>query len=394
VLLAIAIGLFLLVFGCVQEKNIMDHGSLIQIKEATWSDVSTNSNETDLEVTYELIRPTIQVSFSNAQIIGKNKTDCNSIDKNSCGYEPVSRMSDCVENTCKVTFQVQKLDRNYCLQINVIDNGESFLVCKELPLKLNSGIPGCPYSCCISGYFENKNCENGFDCISNQCVLKDSQTPTNNEFLEQTSQSFWENKFCNKINPYNLEVRKAASEAIPAAHQGAYSYVQLIDIYSWVKKNIKYLNVPFDSYASYDPEEVIITKSGDCKNQAVLLASMIESIGGKANVIINQDCAHAYVEVHFGNLSEDALKRSILLNLWEETGRTQNLTPAQTQSYAADFNNALKNIKINYYTREDGVWAVFDPAGSYLVGSLHPACEGTTNYYRISSCLANPNGLD
>ena len=49
--------------------------------------------------------------------------------------------------------------------------------------------------------------------------------------------------YCDKIDPYDINVRTAASDAI-RNHSGEYSVDQLLDIYDWVKENIEYHTVP------------------------------------------------------------------------------------------------------------------------------------------------------
>ncbi len=107
--------------------------------------------------------------------------------------------------------------------------------------------------------------------------------------------------YCDKFTPVDLTVRQAASEAI-SAHPGAYSVNQILDIYDWVYKNVIYQNVPVNlTYQPYAPAETLRTRSGDCKNHAVLIASMIEAIGGSARVLMIPDCSHAFAEVYVGD---------------------------------------------------------------------------------------------
>ena len=51
--------------------------------------------------------------------------------------------------------------------------------------------------------------------------------------------------------------------------------------------------------------QTLYTSSGDCKNQAVLIASMVESIGGTAKVVADPSCDHAYALVYISNQSQD-----------------------------------------------------------------------------------------
>lgn len=188
--------------------------------------------------------------------------------------------------------------------------------------------------------------------------------------LENTSQ-IYENKqpyltvYCDKINPYDLSIREASSKAIQG-NPGAYNIHQVLDIYDWMKLNIFYQNVPFSLDDSpYLPNETLQTKSGDCKNQAVLLASMINSVGGTAEVMLNPSCNHAYVLVYF-------------------TSNTSEFN---------DIVNVIKkrynkfNIKVNNYFINGSYWGVFDTAGGDYPGDLFNKCIKSDKVYSVSSCV-------
>ncbi|VVC02937.1 Transglutaminase-like superfamily protein [Candidatus Burarchaeum australiense] len=107
--------------------------------------------------------------------------------------------------------------------------------------------------------------------------------------------------YCDKFTPLDINVREAASQAI-THHPGAYSVNQILDIYDWVYQHVIYQNVPVNlTYQPYAPAETLETRSGDCKNHAVLMASMIQAIGGSARVLLIPDCQHAFAEVYVGD---------------------------------------------------------------------------------------------
>lgn len=168
--------------------------------------------------------------------------------------------------------------------------------------------------------------------------------------------------FCGKINPYDLAVRQAAADAI-RNDSGAYSISQLFDIYDWVKKNIMYQNVPLAGIP-YPASDTLVTRSGDCKNQAVLIASMIQAISGTAKVVADPACRHAYAIVHFGPLG-------------------MNMSPV-TQAVARHYGS---DVTINYITDENGTWVIFDPAGGVYPGNTLPDCSGDRTVFLMTSCL-------
>ena len=169
--------------------------------------------------------------------------------------------------------------------------------------------------------------------------------------------------YCDKIDPYNLNVREASSLAIKN-DPGSYNINQLLDIYDWTKNNIQYQNVPL-SGIPYPPSQTLYTSSGDCKNQAVLIASMVESIGGTAKVVVDPSCAHAYALVYASNQSQDM----------------QGIADTISKHYN-------QQLIIHWITLGNQNWLIFDPAGGNYPGNTLPECSGIgTNYY-IDSCLS------
>jgi len=249
---------------------------------------------------------------------------------------------------------------------------------------------------CGSGY-----CGEGATCFNNQCIScpdgtylttngkcypnSPQQPPqpeqsnlinSNPQQIDYGNANIYENYqpyfsgYCKKIDPYNLAVRQASADAT-RQHPGEYNIQQVMDIFDWVKSNINYLNVAvnFDD-SPYSPEEILQTKSGDCKNQAVLLASMINSIGGTARVVINPKCKHAYTLVYFTDNQED-------------------------------FNNLMKTISERYQYQSTGMiyryiiqgkyWVILDTAGGYNPGDTLKECMSTGEFYTVSSCAVKTN---
>lgn len=219
-------------------------------------------------------------------------------------------------------------------------------------------------------YCGDGTCNSGENCAScsqdcGQCQQLNSQT------INYTSQSY-ENKepyysaYCDKINPYDLSVREAAAEAI-RADPGTYSVTQLFDIYDWIKTNIIYQNVALAGIP-YPSSDTLTTKSGDCKNQAVLIASMIKSIGGTAKVVVDPSCHHAYAIVYFGLAGTD----------------TSKFAQAVANHYGT-------NVQVNSVIINDGIWVIFDPAGGNYPGDTLPQCTGSRDVYYVTTCLSCVN---
>ncbi len=177
--------------------------------------------------------------------------------------------------------------------------------------------------------------------------------------------NLYQKAYCDKFTPTDLSVRTAASTAI-SKHPGEFSVNQLLDIYDWVYGNVIYQNVPVDlTYQPYSPAETLATKSGDCKNQAVLIASMVESIGGTARVLIVPDCVHAFAEVYVGNKSELDLV---------------------TKAIYAHYGSKAPSINWHYENNGTENWLIFDTAGGSYPGNTIKECLNVNQTFVMYNC--------
>ena len=183
------------------------------------------------------------------------------------------------------------------------------------------------------------------------------------------------NEYCDKIVPDDLAVWEAAAEAI-SDHPGEFSLNQLLDIYDWVHENVFYQNVPIDMWPPYPPNETLDTKSGDCKNQAVLIASMVEATGGSARVLYIPECRHAFSEVYLGTDQDvNALSNAV----WAHYEVVEGTYPTWHGSKNKD--NQTEN------------WFIFDTAGGYYPGNTIPDCMNATTVYYLQNCNRDPELL-
>jgi hypothetical protein len=179
--------------------------------------------------------------------------------------------------------------------------------------------------------------------------------------------------YCDKIVPQDLAVRQAAAQAI-SKHPGAFSINQLMDVYDWVHTNVFYQNVPIDMWPPYPPNETLRTKSGDCKNQAVLIASMVEAIGGSARVLYIPDCRHAFTEVYLGNQTDvDELNSAI----WSH----YNAPGGQTNWHTHTHDGITEN------------WFIFDTAGGSYPGDTIANCMNASQFFVLMDCNRDPDDL-
>ncbi|VVB58636.1 Transglutaminase-like superfamily protein [Candidatus Anstonella stagnisolia] len=181
--------------------------------------------------------------------------------------------------------------------------------------------------------------------------------------------------YCSKFTPTDLSVRQAAAQAI-SKHPGQFSINQLLDIYDWVHSNVFYHNVPLDMYPPYNPNETLATKSGDCKNQAVLIASMVEAVGGSSRVLLIPDCHHAFAEVYLG--TDD---------------QTKDLTDAIWAHYST------QGQKLNWHLSKGADnktqnWFIFDTAGGSFPGNTIDECIKPNYTFEIRDCSRDAEELN
>ena len=181
--------------------------------------------------------------------------------------------------------------------------------------------------------------------------------------------------YCDKFDETDLAVRQAASAAI-AKHPGPFSINQMLDIYDYVRANVFYQNVPLDMWPPYYPNQTLATKSGDCKNQAVLIASMVEAIGGSAKILLIPDCHHAYPIVYAGlNKDVDALNKAIRAHYPQASGQVINWF----------YDKNKQNETVN--------WFIFDTAGGWFPGNTLPDCMNASQTFEIRDCSRDPDAL-
>lgn len=100
------------------------------------------------------------------------------------------------------------------------------------------------------------------------------------------------------VDKYRMRafVRDKAMEIIRAAGiDQRNKKEQAIAIAAWVQSNVYYVHELPERFAT--PDETLRTKAGDCDDQTVLIASMLESVGIKAALVcmsINGRWAHIF----------------------------------------------------------------------------------------------------
>jgi hypothetical protein len=101
---------------------------------------------------------------------------------------------------------------------------------------------------------------------------------------------------------------------LASQYPGEYNIDQVCKIYEHVYKNWKYVNDPRDiDYYSKASYTILNNLTGDCDDFAILIATAIESIGGKTRISYafdsNSKIAHAFTEVYFNEDSNKIRER-------------------------------------------------------------------------------------
>jgi hypothetical protein len=115
-----------------------------------------------------------------------------------------------------------------------------------------------------------------------------------------------------RIEPNNPAVRREAV-SLAAKYPGDYTIDQVCSIYKYLKDGWHYVRDPRGSdYLNYANESLSIGKNagcsgaGDCDDFAILMAALVESVGGTTRIILARNSTkggHAYAEVYVGRLN-------------------------------------------------------------------------------------------
>ncbi len=156
-----------------------------------------------------------------------------------------------------------------------------------------------------------------------------------------------------KVNKrVDLEATRSLVTNILANNSYVYSIQAVADAFDWVQRNIAYQDDPNDYWQS--ASETLSWRTGDCEDQAILLASMIDQMGGNARVNIID--GHAFASVFVGS------DESVLANV----------TTAISSHYQT-------SVPVYFVNDTTGYWMVIDSTGFPYAGGL-PTLSGPVLY--------------
>ncbi len=145
------------------------------------------------------------------------------------------------------------------------------------------------------------------------------------------------------VEPAEPNVRNTAGE-VARSYPGTYNIYQVCSIFENVKDKVKYVSDPrgHDFWAAANT--TLNVGAGDCDDKAILLSSMLESVGGTTRIYLTD--THAFAAVYIGS----------------GVGATEAATRG-VKAYYGD-------VDVNYLTDKYGSWMMLDPTSSLYAGGL------------------------
>jgi transglutaminase-like putative cysteine protease len=117
---------------------------------------------------------------------------------------------------------------------------------------------------------------------------------TYQNFTTETNPSFDVSTVSDVVDPFATNV---LASGILQNNSDIYSIQAVADAFDWVRGHITYVYDTQDHWQP--PSQTLSWRTGDCKDQAILMASLIDQMGGDARVnIINE---HAFATVYIGD---------------------------------------------------------------------------------------------
>ena len=150
--------------------------------------------------------------------------------------------------------------------------------------------------------------------------------------------------YYSKVNKrVDMDATKSIVSDILANNSNVYSIQAVADAFDWVSHRIAYQDDPNDYWQM--TSETLSWRTGDCEDQAILLASMIDQMGGNARVNIID--GHAFASVFVGS----------------NVNVLDNVSKAISSHYQT-------NVPVYFLNDTTGYWMVIDSTGFPYAGGL------------------------
>ncbi|MGP8321398.1 MAG: PGF-CTERM sorting domain-containing protein [Methanosarcinaceae archaeon] len=152
------------------------------------------------------------------------------------------------------------------------------------------------------------------------------------------------------IFPMDPTIRNTAIQTAKK-HPGAYNIYQVCGLFDYVVVNTEYVSDPRGLEYMAKPCETLIAGAGDCDDYSILLAALIDAIGGTPRIYMTDN--HMFAAVYIGDENNINCIESAI-------GKYYN-TP----------------ITLHYLTDDSGVWLLLDPTNSLYAGGLPGGAKPT-----------------
>jgi hypothetical protein len=191
------------------------------------------------------------------------------------------------------------------------------------------------------------------------------QVPWRNHTIEKNLKEYY-----NKVNSrINLTAVSGIVGMVRSEFPGTYNILQIAQAFEWVYSNIEYkTDAGVDYWQSTD--ETLARRTGDCEDQAILLASIISALGGNARVNIISE--HAFPTVF---VLKSGIESSIISY---ELG---SISTSLSSYYRTALNVCFLNDSMGY-------WLVADTTGSPFAGGL-PTLSAPSNQTSYPGILSD-----
>ena len=170
-------------------------------------------------------------------------------------------------------------------------------------------------------------------------------------------------KACDYKNVRNIGVILAGNS------EGEFNLGQVCEIWNFCRKKWRYVNDPVTSFVSSASNTIRADYSGDCDDFAVLMCSLVLSIGGEAriNYAKNDEGGHAFTEVNIGKT--DLMKVENYLSKKYKISYTGD----SKLNYRMD-REGNRWLNLDWFSKQPGgLYFNFLSGTSYYV--LHDYCE-------------------
>jgi hypothetical protein len=152
-----------------------------------------------------------------------------------------------------------------------------------------------------------------------------------------------------KACDYSSSIVRNTSIQIAANNPGPYNIGQLCDLFDFSLKRWTYINDPiFVEYVAKASETIEQNYTGDCDDFAVILGSMIMSIGGdiRLNHAWNDTSGHAFVEANLGRID--------LASTCNYLRQRYNIDEALPIHYRIDSNTQNVWLNMDWFAKHPG----------------------------------------